>query len=122
MNITYPIFLQGKDKYLYLFYTDAEINKHIEHIDIIDKEYTAWDSQGYPVNLSIREGKIECEIIRNTAQINDLINALTDYAKLRRVDTSNIDYHNDVQHIFRYIENAQKKNTIIYKLSHLFQK
>lgn len=82
MKINYPLFLQDRDKWMFVIKDSVELNSHLEHIDIEDKEYIAWDMAGLPLELYLDQREIKVTTVFNESQVDKLKEAILSYAKL----------------------------------------
>lgn len=84
MEINYPIFLMDRDKWMFIIHNTTELNSHLEHIDIEDKEYSGWDINAFPLELYLEQKEIKVRHISSEPQLNRLKEAIFNYAKLAR--------------------------------------
>jgi len=90
----FPVFVRSKDRGDVKSYNAVEdMCRHLEEIDVENKEYDAWDAAGLPLDLSVQKSS---EWLRlepaDTAQPEQLASAIAEFAERQnvQVDTSRL--------------------------------
>ena len=79
---SYPLFLVDRDDHLVLVKTDPDLDSALELVDVEDDEYHGWDSEGRPINMGIRDGRIAVNVINDEDQTGRVREAIVKYANL----------------------------------------
>lgn len=107
MIIKYPIFGQDRDKWMYMIDSGERLNSDLETIDIENKEYVGWDSDGKPIEFYLDEDEIKIRCKSSEPKLEELKSAILDYAKIakpKKVFVYSREYKN-ISDFFRTIEN-----------------
>ncbi len=83
MKIVFPIFIQDKDKWMYMVNGPLALNG-LEIIDIDNNEYVGWDKDGRPIGLYVDNNDIKVRYLSDKKQIGTLKKAIMDYAAVTR--------------------------------------
>src|ERR1700676_15748 len=87
MEITFPVLVLEKDSGDILkFESVAQMQRHLERIDVENDEYAAWDANGQPVSLLVRE-PAWLKVVRSLEPVDtpNLAESLKRFAHFRQV-------------------------------------
>ena len=84
MSVKFPIFGQDKDKSMFIIETPSKLSYHLENIDIENKEYIGWDSDGNPIEFYLDNNEIQVRYFSNEPKLEQLKQAILDYAQFYR--------------------------------------
>ena len=122
-EIKYPIFLQDKDKYMYVINAHSDLNGELEQIDIDNKEYSGWDIEGKPLDFYMEKKEIKVKIIFDNLKIEKLRKNILNYAKIARPKTSFIcSENNNIIDLFTAVEKHIKEGSVKQKLKKFLKK
>lgn len=124
MEIAYPIFLQDRDKYMYMITSASEVSEELENIDIEEREYISWDAKGRPLEFYLKDNEIKNKIISSEPQLEKLKEAILSYAKVVRPKSPFIysGSEENMFELFKAVEEHIKSESVIKKLKRLFRK
>ncbi len=124
MTVKYPIFGQGRDKWMFIIEKESKLDYHLEAIDIENKEYVGWDSEGKPVEFYLDNNKIKICCLSNESKLEELKKAILNYAKLARpkVPFSYSGSEDNIFELFKAVEEHIQDGSFVYKLKRLFRK
>jgi len=83
MEALFPIFIQDKDKWMYMINGPLDLNS-LEIIDINNNEYIGWDKDGRPIELYVDNNDIKVRCLSDEKQVEILRKAIIDYAAVAR--------------------------------------
>lgn len=128
MHIQYPLFILEKDDLSMRIILEPKDLNWYEKIDIDEGLYNGWDIKGYPFNLVWDESQSspKIEITREHPEIDQLCNAIKDYARRYRPKVS-FDYSgSNVIDLFKaaeeHINQGRLSCRITKKLKSLWKK
>ncbi|UCE65017.1 MAG: hypothetical protein JSU85_09025 [Candidatus Zixiibacteriota bacterium] len=82
MKIKYPLFMKDRDGCMFLLSSEDDINYHLEHIDVEDKEYDGWNIEGRSVELFIEDKRIKAKYVSEEGDLEMVREAILHYAKI----------------------------------------
>lgn len=116
MSIKFPIFGQDKDKSIFIIETKFKLSYHLENIDIENKEYIGWDSDGKPIEFYLENNEIKVCCLSNESKLKELKQAILDYAQLYRPKVP-FDYSgSNVVDLFKAAESHISQGRLSYKI------
>lgn len=123
MDIHYPIFIKDKDGWMRMLNSKEEFHD-LEEIDIENREYTAWDARGLPLELYMDNDRIEIKTLSDFLELNKLKEAILNYAKIGRpkVQFVYLGQQDNMIELFNAAEKHIESGRFIYKIKHLFKK
>lgn len=82
MIIKYPLFMKDREGWMYLLFSEKDINDYLEPVDIEDKEYDGWDIEGRPVELFMEDKRIKAKYISEDRDLDAIKAAILHYADI----------------------------------------
>jgi hypothetical protein len=125
-SIAFPVFLRAKgDKELREFESLKQIQGWIEPIDVENKEYEGWDSEGYPIDLQLgAENAITAGLLKDIAEVQALKKAFTDFAGLEEVpvvwNENSVDVHKTYSAVKNGVDEARRKKPWLRRIINRF--
>jgi hypothetical protein len=121
VNIKYPIFGKADDRSIFMIDTESKLNYHMENIDVENKEYIGWDSDGRPVEFYLDNNKIRARYLSNESKLGELKQSIFDYARSYKSEVP-FDYSGtDVVDLFKAAEEHINQGKFWYKISKNFK-
>lgn len=117
MCVKFPIFGQDKDKSMFIINTESELSYHLENIDIENKEYVGWDSDGKPVEFYLDNDEIKVRCFSNESKLEELKQAILDYAQLY-IPKVKFNYSGlNVVELFKTVEEHINQGRLFYRIT-----
>jgi hypothetical protein len=122
MKIVFPVFVQDKDKWMYLINDPVALNS-LEIIDVDGNEYIGWDKEGKPIEFFTDGDEIKARCLSDEKQVVTLRKAILDYAMIARRKTPFCcdDNGNDMVILFKAVEKHINNGSVFNTLKRLLK-
>jgi hypothetical protein len=117
MSVKFPIFGQDKDKSIFIIETESKLSYHLENIDIENKEYIGWDSDGKPVEFYLDNNEIKVRSLSSESKLEELKQAILDYAQLYRPKVPFNYSGSNVVELFKTVEEHIDQGRFSYRIT-----
>ena len=116
MNIKYPIFAQDQGKSMFIIETESKLNYHMENIDVENKEYIGWGSDGKPVEFYLDNNEIKGRCLSKESRLEELKQAIFYYARFMRPKVPFYYSGSNIVDLFKAAEEHIAQGKLSYKI------
>jgi len=122
MKVVFPIFIQDKDKWIYMINGPLALNG-LEIIDINNNEYVGWDKDGRPIELYVDNNDIKARCLSDEKQVEILKKAIMDYAAVarRKAPFCCDDIRSDMVVLFKAVEQHINNHSVFNVLKRVLR-